>query len=609
MRNLVSALVCGFLTLVFFSCEKEKDVPVSSVTISQATAEMLIGETIQLSAKVLPNEASDKTVSWASSKQSAATVSNTGLVTAIAEGISTITASAGGKSGTCTITVSKKVVEVSSVELDKTSAQLKAGETVTLTATVKPDDATDKTVTWSTSDSSVATVDNGVVTAIKVGSATITAKAGDKSATCSISVVPTLVTNVTLDQTNASLRVGETVTLTATVKPDDATDKAVTWTTSDASVATVDNGVVTANKVGSATITAKAGDKSATCSISVVPIPVTSVTLDQTNASLKVGETVTLTATVKPDDATDNSVTWSTSDASVATVDNGVVTAKKVGSATITAKVSDKSATCSISVVPTPVTSVTLNKANASLKVGETISLTATVKPDDATDKTVTWETSEASVATITDGVVTAIKLGSATITAKAGDKSAVCAITVIPTPVTSVTLDQTGATLKVGETITLTATVKPDDATDKTVTWTSSNKYVASVDQNGRITANTGGTATITATSGSFSATCKVTVIVPVENITLNMVSKTIKVNETILLIAVVSPSNATNQTIQWTSSDNSIASVSSDGLVKGLKEGFATITASADNQSATCAITVKRSTAGGNEGIGYDE
>ena len=556
MRNLVSALVCGFLTLVFFSCEKEKDVPVSSVTISQATAEMLIGETIQLSAKVLPNEASDKTVSWASSKQSAATVSNTGLVTAIAEGISTITASAGGKSGTCTITVSKKVVEVSSVELDKTSAQLKAGETVTLTATVKPDDATDKTVTWSTSDSSVATVDNGVVTAIKVGSATITAKAGDKSATCSISVVPTLVTSVTLDQTNASLRVGETVTLTATVKPDDATDKAVTWTTSDASVATVDNGVVTANKVGSATITAKAGDKSATCSISVVPIPVTSVTLDQTNASLKVGETVTLTATVKPDDATDNSVTWSTSDASVATVDNGVVTAKKVGSATITAKVSDKSATCSISVVPTPVTSVTLNKANASLKVGETISLTATVKPDDATDKTVTWETSEASVATITDGVVTAIKLGSATITAKAGDKSAVCAITVIPTPVTSVTLNQPSASLKVGETVTLTATVKPDDATDKTVTWTTSDASVATVD-NGMVIAKKVGSATITAKAGSISATCAITIIpTPVTSVTLDQTGATLKVGETITLTATVKPDDATDKTVTWTSS-----------------------------------------------------
>ena len=145
----------------------------------------------------------------------------------------------------------------------------------------------------------------------------------------------------------------KTVTLTATVKPDDATDKSVTWTTSDASVATVDNGVVTAKKVGSATITAKAGDKEATCAITVVATPVTSVTLDRTSASLKAGETVTLTATVKPDDATDKTVTWTTSDASVATVENGVVTAKKVGSATITAKAGDKEATCAITVIPT----------------------------------------------------------------------------------------------------------------------------------------------------------------------------------------------------------------------------------------------------------------
>ena len=109
-----------------------------------------------------------------------------------------------------------------------------------------------------------------MVTAKKVGSATITAKAGDKSATCAITVAATPVTSVTLNKTSASLKAGETVTLTATVKPDDATDKTVTWTTSDASVATVSNGVVTAKKVGTATITAKAGDKSATCSITVV---------------------------------------------------------------------------------------------------------------------------------------------------------------------------------------------------------------------------------------------------------------------------------------------------------------------------------------------------
>ena len=111
---------------------------------------------------------------------------------------------------------------------------------------------------------------NGVVTAKKVGSATITAKAGDKTATCAVTVVATQVTSITLNRTSASLKAGETVTLTATVKPDDATDKTVTWSSSDATVATVSNGVVSAKKVGTATITAKAGDKTATCTVMVV---------------------------------------------------------------------------------------------------------------------------------------------------------------------------------------------------------------------------------------------------------------------------------------------------------------------------------------------------
>ena len=593
MRNRVSILACCFLALGLFSCEKEKDVPVTSVTIGQATADMFVGETVQLSATVLPSDASDKTVTWASSKQSVATISTTGLVTAIAEGTSIITASAGGQSSTCTITVSKKVIEVSSIELDKTRAQLKAGETVTLTATVKPDDTTDKTVTWSTSDASVATIDNGVVTAIKVGTATITAKAGNKTATCAITVVATPVTSITLDRTSASLKAGETVTLTATVKPDDATDKTVTWTTSDASAATVSNGVVTAKKVGSATITAKAGDKSATCAVTVVATPVTSVTLDRTSASLQAGETVTLTATVKPDDATDKTVTWTTSDASVVTVNNGVVTAIKVGTAIITAKAGDQSATCSITVMATPVTSVTLNKTSTSLKVGETLTLTAKVNPSNATDKTVNWSTSDASVVTVSDGVVTAIKLGSATITAKAGDKTATCSVTVVPTPVTSVTLNKTSTSLKVGETLTLTATVKPDDATDKTITWDSSDSSVATV-RDGVVTAIKLGSATITAKAGDKSATCSITVVpTPVTSITLDKTSTSLKVGETLTLTATVKPDDATDKTITWDSSDSSVATVR-DGVVTAIKLGSATITAKAGDKSATCSITV---------------
>ena len=496
----------------------------------------------------------------------------------------------------------------SSVTLDKTSVEVLIGQTVHLSATVLPEATTDKTIRWSSSDDSVAMVDEGTVTAHKVGQATIKATCGNKEASCVVNVLPIVVEEISFNKTSVSLKAGETVTLTATVKPDDATDKTVTWSTSDATVATVSNGVVTAKKVGTATITAKAGDKSATCEITVVATPVTSVTLNKTSASVKAGETVTLTATVKPDDATDKTVTWSTSDATVATVSNGVVTAKKVGTATITAKAGDKSATCEITVVATPVTAVTLNKTYVSLKAGETVTLTATVKPDDATDKTVTWGSSDESVAKVENGIVTAIGKGLSTITAKAGDTSATCMVTV-SVPVENVTLNKTELVLQKGQEEVLVALVSPDDATDKTINWSSSNVSVVRVDQNGAVAAEGAGTAVITASAGTKSATCTITVTIPVESISLNMTKRTIKVNETVLLKAEINPSDATTKSIQWSSSDVSIASVGSNGMVKGLKEGVATITASADGKSTSCTITVLRSTAGGNEGIGYDE
>ena len=496
----------------------------------------------------------------------------------------------------------------SSVTLDKTSVEVLIGQTVHLSATVLPEATTDKTIRWSSSDDSVAMVDEGMVTAHKVGQATIKATCGNKEASCVVNVLPIVVEEISFNKTSVSLKAGETVTLTATVKPDDATDKTVTWSTSDASVATVSNGVVTAKKVGTATITAKAGDKSATCEITVVATPVTAVTLNKTSASLKAGETVTLTATVKPDDATDKTVTWSTSDATVATVSNGVVTAKKVGTATITAKAGDKSATCEITVVATPVTAVTLNKTSVSLKAGETVTLRATVKPDDATDKTVTWGSSDESVAKVENGIVTAIGKGLSTITAKAGDTSATCMVTV-SVPVENVTLNKTELVLQKGQEEVLVALVSPDDATDKTINWSSSNVLVVRVDQNGAVAAEGAGTAVITASAGTKSATCTITVTIPVESISLNMTERTIKVNETVLLKAEINPSDATTKSIQWSSSDVSIVSVGSNGMVKGLKEGVATITASADGKSTSCTITVLRSTAGGNEGIGYDE
>ena len=163
----------------------------------------------------------------------------------------------------------KPEVGVTAVTLSQNSLILRAGQASTIHAIIAPENATDKTVVWTSSNTGVATVSDGVITALKVGSATITAKAGDKSATCAVTVEATPVSDVTVDPTQVTLKAGQTATLSATVSPDDATDKTVVWTSSNTEVATVADGVITALKVGSVTITAKAGDKSAACAVAV----------------------------------------------------------------------------------------------------------------------------------------------------------------------------------------------------------------------------------------------------------------------------------------------------------------------------------------------------
>lgn len=326
------------------------------------------------------------------------------------------------------------------------------------------------------------------------------------------------VTGVTVTGANTATA-GDTVTLTATVTPADATDKSVTWSTSDAAVATVNaNGVVTTKKAGKVTITATSnGDKtkfgSIEITVSAATVPVTSVTVAGAAAMTVDGEQ-TLTATVAPADATDKTVTWKSSDATVATVDaNGKVVAKKAGEVTITATAGGMSGTLKITVsdkAPTviPVQSVTVT-GKQELVEGASTTLTATVAPADATDKTVTWKSSDESVATVDkDGVVTAKKAGTVTITATAGGVSGTLHITVTAKPVETVPVTsvevtvEAGTTVSVGKTLQATATVKPGNATNKKVTWKSSDESIATVDANGVITAKKAGKVVITATS-----------------------------------------------------------------------------------------------------------
>ncbi len=591
------ALVC------LLACKKGKEeIPIESVAINPSTAEMIEGETVQLKATVKPDDATDKTVQWASSRQSVATITDKGLVTAIAEGTSTITAKAGGKTASCQITVSKRIIEVTSVTLDKETLELTEGEEDTLTATVKPDDATDKTVEWSSSAPDIATVEGGKITAIKEGKATITAKAGEKTATCEVTVnkrfIP--VEAITLDKTLVTMLIDESTVLTATVEPENATDKTVTWSSSDTDIATVSGGRVTSVQEGKAIITARAGDKEATCEINVCKriIDVTSITLDYTELSLVKGEERQLVATVRPDDATDKTVTWSSSNLQVAKVDNkGIVTALRSGTAIITAMADEKAAECKVT-VSTPVESISLDSSSLTLTEGESAALTATIIPDDADEKTVAWSSSDAKTATVDgSGKVTAVKAGSATITAKVGEKTATCSVTVEKKviPVSSISLNTTSLTLEKGKSEKLTATVKPDDATDKTVTWSSSNTSVASVDGNGKVTAVAGGQAIITAKAGEQAAECSVKVTVPVTSVSIDPSSLSLEEGQSATLKATVSPSDADEKTVAWSSSNAGIAKVDDAGKVTAVKAGSATITAKVGEKTAACSVTVE--------------
>lgn len=245
------------------------DVPVMAVNVTPTTLNMTMGGTAALKATVIPGTATDKTVSWSVSPTGIVNV-NGGNVEAISVGECVITATAGGVSGTCTVSVQAAAIPATEITLDKNALELTEGGTATLTATVTPVNSTDNVV-WSVSPAGFATVTGGVVKALKAGNCTITATAGSKSATCAVTVKAKIIAvqSVTLNKNALTLAVGKNETLTATVLPANSTDRTVVWSVSPSGFATVTGGVVKATAAGSCTVTASCGGKSASCAVTV----------------------------------------------------------------------------------------------------------------------------------------------------------------------------------------------------------------------------------------------------------------------------------------------------------------------------------------------------
>lgn len=255
----------------------------------------------------------------------------------------------------------------------------------------------------------------------------------------------------------------------------------------------------------------------------VNPISSTDVTLtlNVKSLTLNIGQTEKLTATVLPENTSDKTVTWASDNEAIATVAaDGTVTGVSVGVANITAKCGDVSATCKVTVNPVPAATVTINVPDTKIYVGDKLTLSAMVAPDNTTDKTLIWTCSTPEIATINaqTGELTAIAPGEARIKATCGEATGMATVTIIPVPATSVTISTDDITLLVGQTGKLTATVFPENTTDKNIVWESDNDAIATVTSDGTLTAVSIGVTNITATCGDVTSTCKVTVLPRIE-------------------------------------------------------------------------------------------
>jgi uncharacterized protein YjdB len=483
-------------------------------------------------------------------------------------------------------------------------------------------DTADLTVSWSVTSGSIvdtsssngrhrgryrAGADTGKVRVVAKG------RSGGPADTAVVTVTLAPVTTVAVNPAAASVAVGQIVQLVATPQDLDGNPlvgRVVTWASTNPGVATVSgSGVVSGVAAGAATVTAGSEGQSGTAAITVTVVPVASVAVSPASASITVGQTVQLAAT--PKDANGNpltgrTVTWATSNATVAAVSgNGLVSGAVAGTATITASSEGKSGTAAVTVTVPPVASVSVSPTSATVLVGQTVQLIAT--PKDANGSTligrvVTWASSAPGVETVSaSGLVTGVAAGTATLTATSEGKSGTATVTTTGVPVALVTVSPASAGLVVGQTAQLSVVTKDSAGnvlTGRTITWASSSTTVASVSASGLVTARAVGSATITATSEGKSGTAAITVtLAPVASVTVSPAPASVTVGQSVQLTATPKDANGnplTGRVVTWTTSNAAVATVSAGGLVSGLVVGAATITATSEGRTGSSAITV---------------
>lgn len=602
---------------------KKKIIKVNSIKIIRSVKlitnkdTIIEGEDIYLSVKILPKNSENKSVKWTTSDKNIVTIDQNGKIHAEKAGKSTIKVSTedGEKTAELKLNVKAKKIEVKQIIINSSSKQVLEGGELQLTATVLPENSTDKAFIWSTDNREIATIDqNGKLNAIKEGTVKIKAIAVKNRIYSEYSITVTkmlLVSEIQIHSPKNKIIVGEELQLTGTVIPADANNKEFTWDVDNKNIASIDkDGKLIAKTKGSVKVIAKAADKNgiiAEYNILII-VPVNEIKIDNAINEIYVGKNLSLNASILPENASNKSIVWSSSDENIATVNqNGQITAIKEGNVIIKAASEERNdiyKECNFTIKVKDVTEITIEKpANVkNIYIKDEISFKATVSPEDATYKDITWTISDDNIATISqEGILFALKKGTVTITATSECGKIFCnSIVEIKEPEVSIegiSIVKDEYKLDIRNIKTIRADIFPKNATHRTITWTSSHPEIASISQRGRVVAIKGGTTTITATAGGYTARCQVIVRIPLENISFQEETYELMVKESLEINPIYTPQDATNKNIVWSSSSDNIATVNQHGQITAIKEGEAKITATSEDGAkiAECKFIIK--------------
>ncbi|MFA4132507.1 MULTISPECIES: Ig domain-containing protein [unclassified Brevibacillus] len=551
-------------------------------------------ETIRLTYNGSPID--NALVDWEIGSSSIASVSN-GIVYGKKIGTTVVTAKYNGYRATVRVTVDR----AQTLEATKTEVSVKKGKKTNVSLKFAGSSLPGSKATWKTADKTVATVDDGDIKGVGEGSTVITASYKDQEVEIHVDVEGGGNSDGKLeaDVTKLKLEKGDKETIKLTYDDDKLSGSKATWKTSKSSVATVnDDGVVTAKSKGTATITAKYKGYEVEIEVYVDTDSSGKLEADETSISLKKGDKDTIQLRYDDDKLSGSKATWKTSNSSVATVDDGVVTAKGQGTATITASYKGDKVEIRVKVDYNNSGRLEAEETKISMKKGQQDFVLLKFDNERISLSSATWRTSNSSVATVnSSGVITAQAKGSATITAEyKGYKVEIDVKVDTSSSSDMLEASDTSISLKKGAKETIRLKYDGSSISGSKATWKTSKSSVATVSSSGTITAKAKGTATITATYKGE----KVEIEVKVDGkssskLEADDTSISMKKGDSEKITLTYDGDDISSTKAKWKSDKTSVATVSSSGVVKAKKKGKATITAEYKGYEVEIEVTVK--------------